>query len=84
MIIKTNQYTLQNIYVSTVILTPFGTDLSTQQYYFYFIISFVNVNLYTVMLYVVECLNYFASVLRQNYLPKNPKNNLISPLRTKI
>ena len=71
MIIKTDQDTLQNIYVLAAILTPFGTDMSTQQYYFYFIISFVNVNLYTMMLYVVECLNYFASVLQKNYLPKN-------------
>ena len=83
MIIKNDQDALQKIYVSAIILTPFGTDLSTQQYYFYFIISFVNANLYTVMLYVVQCLNYFASVLRQNYLPKNPKNNLLPSITIK-
>ena len=70
LIIKTDQDTLQNISISAAILTPFGTDLSTQQSYFYLIISFVNVNLYTLMLYAVECSNYFASVLRKNYLPK--------------
>ena len=70
MIIKNDQDTLQKIYVSAVILTPFGTDLSTQQSYFHLIISFVNVNLYTLMLYAVECLNYFGSVLRHNYYRK--------------
>ena len=64
MIIKTDQDTLQNIYVSAAILTPFGTDMSTQQSYIQLIIIFVNVNIYTLMLYVDQCLNYFASVLR--------------------